>query len=320
MRIGFFVPEKKADDKMSFGKGVFSSGIINDIKALVEKAGDEVVEIQDFRNSYVKNGKVHCGGICLSDLDKFFYFYIYPSDTNSYEFKLLKTLTLTTRVIPDPYAIERSMNKFSAHTLLRNAGLPTTDFFLANSQIVHNADFKKEIEGKKILLKPTLGSFGHGIAMVESANQLIDVVEYTKSFVTNENEAEVYCEVFEANDISKWISTTIINGKLIYGYRKQPHKFVDGWKVYDSMRVGGAADYVDPAPVAETALKAAKVLGADIIGFDFIYSTAQQKYLIVDENTIPGMYPHCFDAAGQGSCAENFASLIKNPIYCQSGN
>ena len=58
-------------------------------------------------------------------------------------------------------------------------------------------------------------------------------------------------------------------------------------------------DYLRFEPQADMALRAAKALEADIIGFDFIYSTNKQRYLIVDENTYPGIYPDCFEKAGK---------------------
>ena len=93
-------------------------------------------------------------------------------------------------------------------------------------------------------------------------------------------------------------------------YRKKAEKIVGGWKVYDEQGTGGATDYIDPAPVAEMAMRAKNALGADIIGFDCIYSTEKQSYLIVDENTLPGMYEHCFAQAGKGSWAEMFFSFL----------
>ena len=144
--------------------------------------------------------------------------------------------------------------------------------------------------------------------MVKTARELVDVVQYTQSF-SKEN-LHVFCEKFEENDINKWISTTIIGGELVYGYRKRPEKFVDNWKVYDADRAGGGVDYVDPAPVKDEALRAAKILGCDIIGFDFIYSAVKKKYLIVDENTFPGMYPECFRKSGTGSWDQHFLRMI----------
>jgi len=80
--------------------------------------------------------------------------------------------------------------------------------------------------------------------------------------------------------------------------------------VYDAQFKGGEAYYVDPSPVHEMSARAAEALGADVVGFDCIYSNARQSYLIVDENTFPGIYDDCFNEAGKGSLAEHFYRVI----------
>jgi hypothetical protein len=116
----------------------------------------------------------------------------------------------------------------------------------------------------------------------------------------------VLLEEFEDHDIRKWTAAVVINGKVAFGYRKRAERIVDGWKVYDAEQLGGAADY---APVADIVGRAAAILEADIIGFDFIYSKRRRGYPVVDENTYPGLYPHCFEKAGTGSLPKLFAAM-----------
>jgi glutathione synthase/RimK-type ligase-like ATP-grasp enzyme len=108
------------------------------------------------------------------------------------------------------------------------------------------------------------------------------------------------------------ISTTIINGELVYGYRKRRQKFVDfghGFsKVYDADELGGEVDLCEvPEAYRVEALRAYEAIGAEIIGFDMI--AADRRPIVVDENTFPGYYDDLFREAGQGP-ADAFYRLI----------
>jgi glutathione synthase/RimK-type ligase-like ATP-grasp enzyme len=306
-RIGVVLPPKNEFQKVVEGSGLLPDDIRESfIKGL--KGNERIAEVIscNLETAYIKDGKVYEGNICLSDLDLVHWYFV-THLPDSWHILILKTLAQTTRVVPNPTGLLLALDKFYAHTALQSAGIATTRFSLFQASAVNDLADDLCKDGA-VLLKPRLGCFGHGIHMAKTARELVDVVQYTQSF-SKEN-LPIFCENFEENDITKWISTTIIGGELIYGYRKKPEKFVDNWKVYDAHRAGGGVDYVDPSPVKEEALKAAKILGCDIVGFDFIYSNAQQKYLIVDENTFPGMYPECFKASGTGSWDAHFLRMI----------
>jgi glutathione synthase/RimK-type ligase-like ATP-grasp enzyme len=144
---------------------------------------------------------------------------------------------------------------------------------------------------KVVLVKPRLGNFGRGIIKVSDFETLRDIAGYLKM---EHKQKSIFIERFYENDMSQWISTTIIGGKIVYGYRKESKKFA-GWKVYDINTKGGDAYYVDPSPVKIIAEKAAKILDQSIVGFDFIKTS--EGYKIVDENNFPGFYPDAFAAA-----------------------
>ena len=308
-RIGIVLPPRDPSQRVVEGSGILP----DDVREALVKAlngNPDIAEIIpcNLAAAYIRNGKVYEGETCLSDLDLVHWYFITHLPT-SWHILVLNTLAQTTRVVPSPAGLLLGLDKFYSHTTLRNAGIPTADFSLFQADAVQ-ALADDLCKGPLILLKPRLGCFGHGIHMVKTAQELIDAVQFTQSF-SKEN-LHVFCEVFEENDIKKWISTTIIGGELVYGYRKRPEKFVEGWKVYDADRAGGCVDYVDPSPVKDAAIRAARAMGCDIIGFDFIYSTAKQEYLIVDENTFPGMYPKCFKESGKGSWEQHFLRMILN--------
>lgn len=308
-KIGLIIPSRNEHDAISSGKGIMPADELERlVEKLIQSGFSDIITELNIDKFYAKNGRIYEGNLCISDLDMVFWFYCLAPGSNSWDLTMLRTLAQTTPVLPNPNTIARGLDKFHSHTLLRNAGIPTADFSLFRSDNAHNI-LKYLSEWEQVLLKPTNGAFGHGIHRVNSEREFIDAVEYAASF--SKEPLEIFCEKFEKNDLKQWISTTIIDGKLIYGYRKNPEKF-SSWKVYDASSIGGGIEYVDPAPVEEIALKAAETLCCDIIGFDFIFSEVQSRYLIVDENTLPGMYPICFEKSCYGNWSDNFASLINN--------
>ena len=308
-RIGLIVPPRDPQARVVSGSGIVEANTVDDLTGQLSKdARVASVTALSLENAYVKNGKVYDGDQCLSDFDIVFWLY-YVGD-NPFAWDLLHILSQQTRVIPEPSASYRTRNKYYAHSTLRAAGVPTTDFCVFDAAAAEDIAAGVLKDWGDVLLKPVLGDFGHGISKVSDARTFVDVVGYAQSF--SDKPLQIFCEKFERNDLSKWVSVTVIGGKAVFGYRKRDSAFVDGWKVYDAGRIGGNADYVDvsASPTAKIAEAAAAALGCDIVGLDFIYSDVAQGYLIVDENTLPGMYAECFAAAGKGSLADHLARLV----------
>lgn len=308
LRIGLIMPPRNPAERVVSGSGIVDAATVAELTAALGKdAHIASVTPLSLANAYVKNGKVYDGETCLSDFDTVFWLY-YVGD-NAFAWDLLHILAQTTRVIPDPAASYRTRNKYYAHATLRASHVPTTDFCVFDAAAAEDMAIALKDWGD-VLLKPVLGDFGHGIVKTADSRTFVDTVGYAQSF--SDKPLQIFCEKFERNDLAKWVSVTVIDGKAVFGYRKRDSAFVDGWKVYDAGRVGGNADYVDvsASPVAAIAEAAAKALGCDIVGLDFIYSEKSQKYLIVDENTLPGMYADCFEAAGTGSLATHLARMI----------
>ncbi|MBP9832292.1 MAG: hypothetical protein KBC74_02070 [Candidatus Pacebacteria bacterium] len=311
-RIGVFTPIKATFASNAIVRELLPERTVEELYGLLDvNSGIEYYKDLDPHKSVIENGKVYCGDICVSDLDLFFWYYLPDYDPTSFEFQVLETVSRRTKVSPNPQGLVRSMDKFTAHSALKNAGLPTPDFalFPATDTAYAKKLFKK---WGTLLLKPRLGKFGHGILKIDSEGMLRDAIAYAAS--SHPDPLQIFVERFEENDIDRWISATNIGGQTLFGYRKKSTKFVDGWKVYDEEFKGGEAFYVDPSPVENIASAAAKALGADIVGFDCIYVTSRKEYLIVDENTFPGIYEDCFEQAGKGSLAENFYRIITESL------
>jgi len=312
-KIGLYLPVKDPHLTNSLTTGILPKMVLNELYHLLD-ANTEITYFKDLdiRQAIIENDKVYIGEICLSELDLFFWYYpLTARDSHSFEMQVLQILALRTKVLPNPIGLANGLDKFTSHSILRQTEIATPEFTLFESTDTQRA---KDVfdQWQTLVLKPTLGCFGQGVVKIDNKQTLLDTIAYAESF--NSEPLQVFLEKFETNSLDKWISTTVIGNKVIYGYRKQAEKFTDGWKVYDEQQKGGSAFYVDPAPVSKIALKAKQALGADIIGFDFIFSERQQTYLIVDENTFPGMYKECFAQAKQGTWAENFYNLIMQTL------
>jgi len=309
--IGLCIPAKDTFATHLHATGAVPEKVLQEFYGLLKKKKNLSYQECSIENATVKNGKVWNDNVCLSDFDCVFWYYPMIPEREGYEMQILRTLASTTTVIPNPEGFYRGFDKFTSHTLLRNSEIPTADFALFRSDQLNEARNLLR-EWGTLLLKSSLGNLGRGIVRVDNEQQLLDIIQYANNAM--ERPLPVFVERFEENDTEKWISTTIIGETLVYGYRKKAEKIANGWKVYDEKGRGGSAYYVDPSPVAEIVLEAKKILGADIIGFDCIYSTKKKQYLIVDENTFPGMYEECFAKSGKGSWAEMFYSFLMNHV------
>lgn len=257
----------------------------------------------DFSNIEIKNDNFTIGDLNLAKLDLFFWF----APGMKKNLPVLMALNNYTKVIKSPTSFLITGDKFLSHSLLKSAGLPVADFSLISCD---DLDSIKKIlsEWKTIILKPRRGSFGRGIIKIENFETLRDIAGILK---IEHKQKEIFVERFYENSPSEWTSTTIINGKVAYGYRKKLEKFAD-WKVYDPRAIGGDAFWVDPEPVKELAEKAAAVLDKSIIGFDFIKT--QEGYKIVDENNFPGFYPECFKKSGKSEADFLHDLIISNTL------
>jgi glutathione synthase/RimK-type ligase-like ATP-grasp enzyme len=120
-------------------------------------------------------------------------------------------------------------------------------------------------------------------------------------------------EKFYDNSIDDWVSVTMINGEIMYGYRKRKTKLVEMsngiTKVYDANEIGGEVDRCEvPLSCKEEVLKAYRAIGAEVIGFDMIFNG--DRPIIIDENTFPGYYEDIFQEVGRDPAAEFYKLII----------
>lgn len=305
--------------KIGFNKkiqGIFTQEFIEDIKTSIKQNIEcELIEV-DFREGVIINNKVFVDDICLNDLDVYFWHdTVYPNNwkSDNYFLHILKTIEKDVSVINTSASTNITNDKFLSHLTLKNANLPVGDFALV--QATDTTNLKKVFKHfrEDVLLKPRFGGWGIGISRAKTIDDLMSTVEYMLNFTNNPNQS-ILLERFYENDLSKWISVVVFGDEVIFGYKKPLIGNAD-WKIYDPNKSDGKgvmSEYINPPKELENiALQAKRVIGKDIIGFDFILT--KEGYKIIDENGRPGLYPQCIKSANI-SINDKIVKLIKSKL------
>ncbi|MES2876699.1 MAG: hypothetical protein V4678_04495 [Patescibacteria group bacterium] len=282
-------------------QGAFTDDAVAQIKQRVSEQMNATIVDVDFRDGVLIDGKVYVGEVCLNDFDIYFWHdTLWPAKTgsDSYYIHLLRAIGRDVRVINTADSTEVVNDKLRAHELLRRAGLPVSGYALVHSESKAGIAQAYEKLGGDVLIKPRFGGWGKGIVRCKSLGDLHDVIELAAG--NSGRQQQFLLERFYDNDISEWISVSMIGQLPVIGYRKPLSIGNSDWKVFDPDKRDGKGElsvYVQPATeVVELAKKAQAAIGKDIIGFDFILTP--DGYKIVDENGRPGLYAHCLKAAG----------------------
>jgi len=239
----------------------------------------DFVENVDFRDAWVENNKVYNKDICISDLDHLVWMGMIDRSPESYHLEILQTLEMSLQLHHSYHFYSRATDKFTAFSELHKHGIPVSELYLINA---NNYDiFESLLQNSSYLLKPRRSHFGTGIIKIDSYEQLRDTIDYTKY-------KHYYLEKYYENDFGQWMGLTIVNGEVIYGFRKQD-SLRTGWKIYDKDHKGGNTYYVAPdAEQIAIAKKIGKILQANCFGLDIIKTV--EGYKVVDVNCSPGIY------------------------------
>lgn len=245
----------------------------------LEAADVEYFNDLDFRKAIIKNNEVFIGSFCMSNLDYFVWMGDIDRSLDSYDLEVLRILEMNVKVYNSFSFYNEATDKFSAFSILHQHKIPVSELYLVNQ---HNVGLLEPLfEQHSFLLKPRRSSWGLGIVKMDSFEQLRDVLHYSQK-------NNYYLEKFYPNDLCDWLGITVINGTVLYGFRKEGSK-ISGWKVYDKEKTGGEAVYVKPSKeVEEIALKIGKILNANFFGLDLIKTF--EGYKVVDINCHPGIY------------------------------
>jgi len=282
-------------------QGAFTEEVITSIKQRLERDHNAVVTEVDFRGGVLVDGKVYVGDICLNDFDVYFWHdTLWPAQTgsDSYYVHLLRAIGRDVTVINTADSTERVNDKLRSHEALRAAGLPVSEYALVHSGDKSGIKAAFERLGGEVLIKPRFGGWGKGIVRCSSVDDLQDIIELSAASAGRQQ--QFLLEKYYDNDMSQWISVSMIGDRPIIGYRKPLSIGGSDWKVYDPDKQDGKgqqSQYVEVTePVRRLAVEAQAAIGKDIVGFDFILTP--EGYKIVDENGRPGLYAHCLEQAG----------------------
>ncbi len=274
----------------------------------------EVTEISSFEQLIIVNGDIFYENINLNHLDIFFWYGEIGRGNGIYSLEVLKALSRKVKVIPNPYSFEVGLDKYFSHMALKEKGVNVPDLVLLSSKNVHLVEPILEEWGYG-LLKPRKGGFGKGVTLINSFPMLRDMIEYMESFNVVGACEGILLERYYKNNLSDFVSTTIVDGKIMYGYCKRLSKVTDlgnGYqKIYDCNEIGGEVDLCEVLPAHEKqALLASDALGLEIIGFDMIWH--EGKPIIIDENTFPGMYLDLFQQQNISLSEKIYNLILRN--------
>ncbi|MFH1520948.1 MAG: hypothetical protein ABID61_04840 [Candidatus Micrarchaeota archaeon] len=281
-KLGIWIPTRptlRAVDKKN--PGIFLESVASEIVREL-KTEFEVVEGLDFRNASIRDGKVFFDEFDASQLDGYLWFSDMNKHSDSHDILVLEKLEVTVPVINPTKGLRIGLDKIKTSSFLKDNKIPVPEFALVNSTDEKTIRWIFENWGS-VLVKPRFGSFGVGIYKADDPDDLLDLIDFSGIDT-------IYVEKFYENDMSDWCGINVVGGEILYAYGKHETK-IKGYKVLDRKRLGGA---MTKKTVDETqkniALSVAKATGMDFFGVDLI-KTKDGRYLVVDLNTFPGIYP-----------------------------
>jgi RimK family alpha-L-glutamate ligase len=176
-------------------------------------------------------------------------------------------------VINSPRAIERTVDKLWTTALLAHAGLPVPETVVCEHPDEAMAAFRTLGD---VIVKPLFGSMGLGMVRVSDEDMAFRV------FRTLETLRSVYYLQRAIDHDGCDVRVFVVGGRVIGAIERS----APGWKT--NLARGGRARAVTlPAARVESALAAAKAVGADYAGVDLLPARDGTVY-VVEVNGIPG--------------------------------
>jgi len=281
LKIGLWIPPRESLNQTMDEKNPanIDVAICKLFKQYLDEAEVTYYENLDFRNAVIKNHEVFLDGFCMSDLDHFIWMGDIDRHLGSYHLEVLRVLELSVKVHNSHSFYREATDKFSAFSILHKHGIPVSELLLVTQDNVKS--LAHLFEKNAYLLKPRRSGWGLGIVKIDDFSHLRDVLEYHPKKC-------YYLEKFYPNDLKDWTGVSVVNGTVIFGFRKKSSK-ISGWKVYDREKTGGEITYVKPSEeIKKIALKIGEILGGNFYGLDFIKTS--EGYKVVDINCHPGLY------------------------------
>jgi RimK family alpha-L-glutamate ligase len=176
-------------------------------------------------------------------------------------------------VINSPRTIERTVDKLWTTALLAHAGLPVPETVVCEHPDEAMAAFRALGD---VIVKPLFGSMGLGMVRVSDEEMAFRV------FRTLETLRSVYYLQRAIDHDGCDLRVFVVGGRVIGAIERS----APGWKT--NLARGGRARAVTlPAAQVESALTAARAVGADYAGVDLLPARDGTVY-VVEVNGIPG--------------------------------
>ena len=178
------------------------------------------------------------------------------------------------RAVNSAHAIERTVDKFLASTLLARAGLPTPRT-IACERPADAIEAFAELGGD-VIVKPLFGSMGFGMVRVDDP----DVAQ--RMFRALEVERAVYYLQETLPHAGRDVRALVVGDEVVASIERTG----DGWRT--NLARGGRARPVRlDRELADLCVPAAAALGADYAGVDLLRAPDGRDY-VVEVNGIPG--------------------------------
>ena len=180
------------------------------------------------------------------------------------------------RVVNDPFAIERAIDKFLASALVAAAGLPTPRTVACE----HAEDALEAFDalGGDVIVKPLFGSMGFGMARVEDR----DVAQ--RVFRALEIERAVYYLQETVPHDGVDVRALVVGERVVAAIERVG----DGWRANLARGARARPIALDGAR-AELCVRAAAALGADYAGVDLLRAADGRDH-VIEVNAIPGWH------------------------------
>ena len=199
-----------------------------------------------------------------------------------------------------------AMDKVRSKQVWQSLGLPTAAYRVLRSE----SDLEGLIDelGLPLFLKPAKEGSSVGIGKVNNEDELLDV--YKRA-------AEVGDDVLAEQFIGgAELTVGILNGKALPIVRMSTeNEFYD----YEAKYLSDETQYFCPsglnekleADIQELALKAFEALGCDVWGRVDVMLDGNEKPLLLETNTVPGMTDHSLVPMAANAIGLSFADLVE---------
>lgn len=212
-----------------------------------------------------------------------------------------RVLSKHMRLFNPAAAIENCDDKMTTHILLSDSGIPmppTVAGLLCYDKTAEIPDFAVDnvidALGLPVIVKQAYGSLGSGVFKADTREQLKALMQRLKC------EPHLF-QKYIASSHGKDLRVIVVGGKVLGGIERRSNG-----DFRSNIGLGGSATAADvPSEVRDYAVKAAKILGLDYCGIDFLYG---EKLLLCEVNS--NAFFDAFESATNINVAGAYAQYI----------